>query len=72
MKALQPDRQPDRSLCEPCVYFSGNLDPSYSFVNGPLQHFCGLDFIPGDDKCVEMRTNDCSAKKNSSFYPILL
>jgi len=29
----------------------------------PSQHSCGLDFIPGDDKCKEMRTNNCGMRK---------
>jgi len=64
MKALQPGKQQQPgSFCELCVYYSGNLDPSYSSSIGPSQHSCGLDFIPGDDKCNGMRTDDCSARK---------
>jgi len=51
------------SVCGPCVYFSKNLDPSYCSSNMPSQHSCGLDFIPGDDKCNEMRTNNCGMRK---------
>ena len=66
MKALQPDKQPGScSLCEQCVYFSGNLDPSHFSSSKPSQNSCGLGFIPGDDKCNEMRTNNCSARKNA-------
>ncbi len=63
MKALQPNEQQPKALCEPCVYFSRNLDSTYSSSHGPSQHSCGLDFTPGDEKCNEMRTNNCSAGK---------
>jgi len=60
MKALQTH---SNSFCAQCVYFNGNLDSSYSTSNEPSQHSCGLEFIPGDDKCTEMRMNNCSARK---------
>ncbi len=64
MKTLRSEQQ-SNSLCDSCVYFSRNLDPSYSSPNAPSQHSCGLDFIPGDDKCNEMRTNNCSTRKKA-------
>jgi hypothetical protein len=63
VKALQSEQKSGNSLCALCVYFSGNLEPSYTSSNMPSQYSCGLDFIPGDDKCNEMRTNNCSARK---------
>ncbi len=67
MKALRSGQQKQQpnSLCEPCVYFSKNLDSSYSSSNGSPQLLCGLDFIPGDDRCNEMRTTNCSMRKKN-------
>ena len=66
LKALQPDIRPGSSpICEQCVYFSGNLDPSHFSSNRSSQPSCGLDFTPGDEMCNEMRTNNCSARKNA-------
>jgi hypothetical protein len=45
------------------VYFSRNLDQSFSLTNKFARPFCGLEYTPGDDKCIEMRTNNCSARK---------
>jgi hypothetical protein len=65
MKTLQPGKKQQTGFpCEPCVYFSRNLDPSYAASTGGHSNYsCGLDFNPGDDKCIEMRTNNCSARK---------
>jgi len=65
MKALQPDNHQDRvaSLCAPCVYYSKNLDASFSPSPEATQHACGLGFAPGDDDCTEMRTNNCGMRK---------
>lgn len=63
MKALQPNEQRPKALCESCVYFGRNLDSTYSSSHGLSRHLCGLDFTPGDEKCNEMRTNNCSARK---------
>ena len=66
MKTLRPEQQ-SGSLCDPCVYFTGNLDPSYSSTSMPSQHSCGLDFTRGDDKCNEMRTTNSSTKKKAEI-----
>ncbi len=70
MKALQPNtKHPDSSLCEPCVYFSRNLDPANlgpDAAGMKNQNDCGLGFTPGDAGCTEMRTNNCSARKGKS------
>ncbi len=56
----------DQSFCQPCVYFSRNLDTAqYTVLLTPTDHRCGLGFLPGDDSCTEMRTDNCSARKNS-------
>jgi hypothetical protein len=64
MKALQPEElHPTRtSLCEPCVYFSKNLDKA-EYPAPEQQARCGLDFLPGDTDCAEMRTDNCSTRK---------
>jgi hypothetical protein len=49
--------------CSPCVYFSGNLDPAELPVVGESKERCGLGFLPGDTGCIEMRTDNCSARK---------
>jgi hypothetical protein len=64
MKALQPANDPKREICEACVYFNCNLDQSFSLTSKSTQPFCGLDFTPGDDRCVEMRTNNCGAGRS--------
>ncbi|HUI67811.1 MAG TPA: hypothetical protein VL087_06345 [Nitrospirota bacterium] len=67
MKALQPKimQQPEHSICEPCVYFSRNLDLTtlQSIAPSAQPDACGLGFIPGDDGCNEMRTSNCSTRK---------
>ncbi len=67
MKALQPKimQQPEHSICEPCVYFSRNLDLTVvqSVAASVQPDACGLGFIPRDDGCNEMRTSNCSMKK---------
>jgi len=66
MRTLHPNVSRDsvESLCEPCVYYSKNLDLSFSPPPAP-RYVCGLDFTPGDDNCTEMRTNNCSARKSA-------
>lgn len=68
MKAFQSEqyRPVDPSFCTPCVYFSGNIDSAkLQSDNSPAQpDRCSLDFMPGDSDCAEMRTNNCSARKN--------
>ena len=68
MKALQPDNHQNRvaSLCAPCVYFSKNLDLSFFPTGGPEQPTCGLGFLPGDERCAEMRTNNCGIRKKKT------
>lgn len=67
MRTLQPNISQDsvEALCEPCVYFSKNLDPSFSPPFALSRHVCGLGFTPGDDNCTEMRTNNCSMRKSA-------
>jgi hypothetical protein len=50
-------------LCESCVYFNRNLDPSLFSTREYSQSACSLEFIPDDNKCAEMRTNNCGARK---------
>ncbi len=50
-------------LCSPCVYFSKNLDSAEYPVLMETAERCGLGFLPGDDGCTEMRTDNCSARK---------
>jgi len=68
MKALRPNEQhPTRtSRCEPCVYFSKNLDKAEYPELMEKQDHCGLGFLPGDSGCTEMRTDNCSARKYKS------
>jgi len=68
MSTLQPDDHQDRIayLCAPCVYYSKNLDPSFFPSPDLSQPACGLGFIPGDDKCSEMRTNNCGMRKKKA------
>ena len=67
MKTLQPkNRQQDDSLCDVCVYHSMNLDRSLcdgSGVGELPDDGCSLDFVPGDGRCEEMRTSNCSVRK---------
>jgi len=65
MKASRPDnhQEHDASLCAPCVYYSKNLDPSFSPSSDQTHHACGLGYLPGDDNCIEMRTNNCGIRK---------
>ncbi len=65
MKVLNSkEPHPQRaSLCEPCVYFSKNIDKNeYRVPTGKIDE-CGLGFIPGDRGCTEMRTDNCSTRK---------
>jgi hypothetical protein len=64
MRTLRPNNQEQvASLCAPCVYYSKNLDPSFTPSSEIAQHACGLGFVPGDDNCIEMRTNNCGGRK---------
>lgn len=65
MRALQSNNHQDRvaSLCAPCVYYSKNLDPSIVPSSEEVQTPCGLGFVPGDEGCMEMRTNNCHMRK---------
>jgi len=65
MKTLKSGKNQDHidTLCGPCVYYSKNLDASFSPSSEPLRHVCGLGFLPGDDNCAEMRTNNCGMRK---------
>jgi len=70
MRALQPKEEhpAGTSLCNPCVYFSKNLDPMKLQSDEPVRHDgCGLGFLSGDEGCNEMRTNNCSAGKKQYF-----
>ena len=68
MRTLQPENHQDRvtSLCAPCVYFSKNLDPSFLSPSENARDLCGLGYIPGDESCKEMRTNNCGMRKNKN------
>lgn len=52
------------SLCDACVYFSRNLDHAAYPVpmDGPEQ--CGIGFRPGDAGCAEMRSDNCSMRRD--------
>jgi hypothetical protein len=50
--------------CAPCVYFSKNLDLALYPVLMDRDDRCGLGFLPGDSSCVEMRTDNCSTRKD--------
>jgi len=67
MRTLHPNISQDsvESLCEPCVYYSKNLDPSCSPLFALSRYGCGLDFTPGDDICTEMRTSNCGMRKKN-------
>lgn len=65
MQALQPQQSSAHtSLCEPCVYFSKNLDKNEYSVLMEKNNLCGLGFLPGDNSCTEMRTDNCSTRKS--------
>ncbi len=68
MKTLQPKkRQQDDSFCDICVYHSMNLDRALyegTGVGDFPEDGCSLDFIPGDSRCVEMKTSNCSVRKS--------
>ena len=68
MKALQPNnrQRTDFYLCNACVYHS--LNPDRTLYEGKgignlPDDGCSLDFVPGNEKCGEMRTSNCSVKK---------
>ncbi len=67
MKTLQPKkRQQEDSLCDTCVYHSMNLDRSLYDGTGAGKlpdDGCSLDFVPGDSRCEDMRTSNCSIRK---------
>ncbi|MDD1682507.1 MAG: hypothetical protein LUO98_01615 [Methanoregula sp.] len=72
MRTLQPNNQEqDASLCSPCVYYSKNLDPSFTPSAETAQHACGLEFDPGDDNCIEMRTNNCGRRKKKDSSQLI-
>ena len=52
--------------CPPCVYFSRNLDKAASSIPREAAERCGLEFLPGDANCVEMRTDNCSVRNSKS------
>ena len=64
MKALHHYSLPKPDIiCDSCVYYVNNLDlvkyPALSKTAG----LCGLGFIPGDDGCVDMHTDNCSMRR---------
>jgi hypothetical protein len=67
MKALQPNKQQhDNSLCDTCVYCLMNLDREQYDGKGIGElpdDGCSLDFVPGDSRCDEMRTSNCSMRR---------
>lgn len=64
MKALHhyPSPKPD-TFCTSCVYHGNNLDMVEYPVLREAAGLCGLGFIPGDDGCLDMRTDNCSMRK---------
>ncbi len=64
MRALQQqsNQNPD-PRCISCVYFSDNLDQAEFPAPTKNDTGCGLSFLPGDNGCGEMRTDNCSARK---------
>jgi len=64
MRALQQQSHPNPDpRCISCVYFSNNLDQVEFPALTKNDERCGLAFLPGDDNCTEMRTDNCSARK---------
>ncbi len=64
VRALQQQSRPNPAVfCSTCVYFSKNLDSTEYPVLMEAEERCGLGFLPGDDGCGEMRTDNCSARK---------
>jgi len=68
MKALQSQQQQqiENSFCTICVYHSKNLDHSLHNDKGIgelPEDGCSLDFVPGGERCGEMRTSNCSVRK---------
>ncbi len=59
----QQSRLDPEVLCLSCVYFSRNLDKTECLCADEKQDCCGLGFIPGDESCTEMRTDNCSTRK---------
>ena len=67
MRALHsPSRLKDDTHCDPCVYFSKNLDRTEYPLLMARENRCGLGFLPGDACCAEMRTDNCSTRKGKS------
>ncbi len=50
--------------CAVCVYFSRNLEKTEYPVLMEKHEGCGLGFLPGDQACTEMRTDNCSVRKS--------
>ena len=67
VKALQQQAGNNRKQhCSPCVYFSKNLDKAASPIPREVAERCGLEFLPGDANCVDMRTDNCSSRRGKS------
>ncbi len=49
--------------CASCVYFSRNLDKTEYPVLMEKPDVCGLGFLPGDNGCTDMRTDNCSVRR---------
>ncbi len=65
MRAIQqqqPRPNPD-VYCQSCVYFSKNLDETEYPALTEKPDACGLEFLPGDDGCTGMRTDNCSVRR---------
>ncbi len=58
-------RNHGEQYCSPCVYFSRNLDAAEYPVLMKKPDHCGLGFLPGDNGCNEMRTDNCSTRKRT-------
>jgi hypothetical protein len=66
MALRQRSRLISNANCIPCVYFSKNLDKTEYPALMEMPDQCGLGFLPGDEGCAEMRTDNCSARKGKS------
>ncbi len=63
--ARQPLSERD-VCCNTCVYHSLNLDRTMYEGKGIAalpEDGCSLDFVFGNDGCIEMRTNNCSMRR---------
>lgn len=61
VRALDNARPHPLAHCGPCVYFSKNIDRAQ--FPALQDEACGLGFAPHDAGCMEMRTDNCSARK---------